>query len=305
MIIIENYCEEIRKTNNYIALGSFDGLHRGHFSLIKKAVEISQEKNGKSMVFTFKNHPRSVLDKQRSTKLLMKNSKKAEVLEKNHIDILCFKEFDLEFMRYIPEEFIKFLVEKYNAKGIIAGFNYRFGYKNLGDVNLLKRLSQKYNYELYIMKPYVYEGSAISSTRIRNALLEGEIFKANDMLGTSYSISGKVVHGRKIGRTINFPTANLDIDNEIIIPKVGVYYTHVLVNNKVYKGITNIGDNPTVNGNKITIETYILNFNEIIYDMEIEVRFIEKIRNITKFNSLDDLKNQLEKDKEFAEKAKY
>ena len=123
------------------------------------------------------------------------------------------------------------------------------------------------------------------------------------MLGDNYSICGTVVHGREIGRTINFPTANLDVDSEIIVPKVGVYYTNVLVNNKIYKGITNIGDNPTVNGKSITIETYILNFNQDIYNHKIEVKFIQKIRNVVKFNSLDDLKNQLKKDKEFAEKA--
>ena len=303
MIVIENYCEEVLKSDNYVALGSFDGLHKGHISLIKKAVEVAKIKNGKSMVYTFKNHPKSILDKKMCMRLLMKNDKKAEILEKNNIDILCFQKFDPEFMKYSAEDFIKLLVEKYNVKGIIAGFNYRFGYKNLGDVNLLRKFAEKYNYELYIMEPFVYEGFAISSTRIRNALLEGEIFKANDMLGDNYSICGTVVHGREIGRTINFPTANLDVDSEIIVPKVGVYYTNVLVNNKIYKGITNIGDNPTVNGKSITIETYILNFNQDIYNHKIEVKFIQKIRNVVKFNSLDDLKNQLKKDKEFAEKA--
>lgn len=304
MIVIDNYSEKILESNNYVALGSFDGLHKGHLSLINKAVEIAEKKSGKSMVFTFKNHPRCFMDKGFCSKLIMENEKKIEILEDENVDILCFKDFDTEFMKLTPKEFIQLLIDKYNVKGIIVGFNYKFGYKNLGNVKLLEELKKIFNYELYVIDKCLYDGDVISSTRIRNLILEGDVSEAAEMLSRPYSLNGEVVHGRKIGRTMGFPTANLDVNKNLILPKIGVYYTNVKVNNNIYKGITNIGNNPTVNGKKITIETYILDFDEDIYGKYIEVSFIKKIRDGKKFNSLQELKEELERNKEFARNEK-
>ena len=304
MIVIDNYSEKILESNNYVALGSFDGLHKGHLSLINKAVEVAEKKNGKSMVFTFKNHHRCFMDRGFCSKLIMENEKKIEILEDEKVDILCFKDFDTEFMKLTPKEFIQLLIDKYNAKGIIVGFNYKFGYKNLGNVKLLEELKEIFNYELYVIDKCLYDGDVISSTRIRNLILEGDVSEAAEMLSRPYSLTGEVVHGRKIGRTMGFPTANLDINKNLILPKVGVYYTNVKVNNNIYKGITNIGNNPTVNGKKITIETYILDFDEDIYGEHIEVSFIKKIRDGKKFNGLQELKEELERNKEFARNEK-
>ena len=304
MIVIDNYSEKILESNNYVALGSFDGLHKGHLSLINKAVEVAEKKNGKSMVFTFENHPRCFMDRGFCSKLIMENEKKIEILEDEKVDILCFKDFDTEFMKLTPKEFIQLLIDKYNAKGIIVGFNYKFGYKNLGNVKLLEELKEIFNYELYVIDKCLYDGDVISSTRIRNLILEGDVSEAAEMLSRPYSLTGEVVHGRKIGRTMGFPTANLDINKNLILPKVGVYYTNVKVNNNIYKGITNIGNNPTVNGKKITIETYILDFDEDIYGEHIEVSFIKKIRDGKKFNGLQELKEELERNKEFARNEK-
>lgn len=304
MIVIDNYSEKILESNNYVALGSFDGLHKGHLSLINKAVEVAEKKNGKSMVFTFKNHPRCFMDRGFCSKLIMENEKKIEILEDEKVDILCFKDFDTEFMKLTPKEFIQLLIDKYNAKGIIVGFNYKFGYKNLGNVKLLEELKEIFNYELYVIDKCLYDGDVISSTRIRNLILEGDVSEAAEMLSRPYSLTGEVVHGRKIGRTMGFPTANLDINKNLILPKVGVYYTNVKVNNNIYKGITNIGNNPTVNGKKITIETYILDFDEDIYGEHIEGSFIKKIRDGKKFNGLQELKEELERNKEFARNEK-
>lgn len=304
MIVIDNYSEKILESNNYVALGSFDGLHKGHLSLINKAVEVAEKKNWKSMVFTFKNHPRCFMDRGFCSKLIMENEKKIEILEDEKVDILCFKDFDTEFMKLTPKEFIQLLIDKYNAKGIIVGFNYKFGYKNLGNVKLLEELKEIFNYELYVIDKCLYDGDVISSTRIRNLILEGDVSEAAEMLSRPYSLTGEVVHGRKIGRTMGFPTANLDINKNLILPKVGVYYTNVKVNNNIYKGITNIGNNPTVNGKKITIETYILDFDEDIYGEHIEVSFIKKIRDGKKFNGLQELKEELERNKEFARNEK-
>lgn len=305
MIIIDNNSQDLRNFNNYIALGSFDGLHVGHLSLIYKVVEIAEKNNGKSVVFTFKNHPKSFIDKANSPKLLMDNNKKTEVLEKNGIDVVCFKEFDEDFMKMSPREFVKFLALDYNAKGIVVGFNYKFGYKNLGNIELLKELQEEYGYELYIMDPCTYKEEVVSSTRIRKAISDGDVLEASKMLNRPYSLSGEVVHGRKIGRTIGFPTANIEYNKNFILPGIGVYYTNIKVNNKIYKGITSVGSNPTVEGKKITVETYILDFNKEIYGEIVEVSFIKKIRNEKKFNDLEELKNQIEKDKEFAINEKY
>lgn len=305
MIIINKDLQDVQNSNNYIALGSFDGLHVGHLSLIYKVVEVAKNNNGKSMVFTFKNHPRAFLNKESAPKLLMNNERKIELLEIHKVDIVSLKEFDAEFMKMTPKEFIKSLILDYNAKGFVVGFNYKFGYKNLGDVELLKELQNKYGYELYVMEPCTYKDEVISSTRIRKSLEEGEVLDASKMLGIPYSLSGEVVHGRKIGRTIGFPTANLKYDENFILPKVGVYYTNIKVNNNTYKGITSVGKNPTVKGKNLTVETHILDFDKDIYGEQIYVNFIRKIRDEKKFNSLEDLKEQLKKDESFAKNENY
>lgn len=285
---------------SYVALGSFDGIHMGHMSLINKTVELAQKNNAKSIVYTFKNHPREVINKDASIELLMDNDEKYNVLKENDIDIIKFQEFSKDFMQKSSEEFVRDLVEEFNVKGIVVGFNYRFGYKNSGDVNLLEKLSTKYNYELYVMPAFTYNNLVVSSTEIRNLIKEGSIEKANIMLGRAYTLHGTVERGKQIGRTIGFPTANLKYNFKKILPKEGVYYTAVLVNNTLYKAITNIGNNPTVNGSKITVESYLLDFDEDIYDKEIKVYFLKYIRGVHKFNSLDELREQLQKDKIFA-----
>jgi len=305
MIIINKDLKDIQNSNNYIALGSFDGLHLGHLSLIYKVVEIAKKNNGRSMVFTFKNHPKTLLNKKNVPKLLMDNDRKVEVLKTHKVDIVCFQEFDLEFMKMSPEEFVKFLVLKYNIKGFVVGFNYKFGYKNLGDVELLQKLKNKYGYELYVMEPCTYKTQVISSTRIRRSLEAGDVFEASKMLGLPYTLAGEVIHGKKLGRTIEFPTANLNYNENFILPKVGVYYTNIKVNNSIYKGITSVGNNPTVEGKTLTIETYILDFNNDIYGQKIEVGFIKKIRDVKKFHNVEELKSQLEKDRTFAKNENY
>ena len=305
MIIINKDLKDIQNSNNYIALGSFDGLHIGHLSLIYKVVEIAKENNGKSMVFTFKNHPKTLIYKEHVPKLLMDNDRKVEILTTHKVDIVCFQEFNLEFMKMTPEEFVEFLVFKYNVKGFVVGFNYKFGYKNLGNVELLQKLQNKYGYELCIMKPCTYKEQVISSTRIRKSLEDGDVLDASKMLSLPYALSGEVVHGKKLGRTIGFPTANLKYNQKFILPKVGVYYTNIKVNNKIYKGITSVGNNPTVDGENLTIETYILDFNKDIYGEKIDISFIKKIRDMKKFNGVEELKDQLEKDKSFAKNENY
>lgn len=305
MIIINKDLKYIQNSNNYIALGSFDGLHIGHLSLIYKVVEIAKKNNGKSMVFTFENHPKTLINKENVPKLLMDNDRKAEILRTHKVDIVCFQEFNFEFMKMTPREFVEFLVIKYNVKGFVVGFNYKFGYKNLGNVELLRKLQNEYEYELYVMEPCIYKDQVISSTRIRKSLEAGDVLHASKMLSLPYTLSGEIIHGKKLGRTIGFPTANLKYNENFILPKVGVYYTNIKVNNNIYKGITSVGKNPTVEGKYLTVETYILDFNKDIYGEKIDISFIEKIRDIKKFNGVEELKGQLEKDKAFAKNENY
>ena len=300
MIVIDDIIMDNKESDNYVALGSFDGLHYGHLSLVRKTVEVAREKNGKSMVFTYKNNPKTIVKPDSVPKLIMDLDTKLEYLEEENVDIVVLRSFTKEFMSMEAENFIKLLCEDYNVKGIVVGFNFRFGHKNLGNVDVLKNLQKKYGYELYIMDPYTYKGNAISSTRIRNCILEGEVKEATNMLSKPYSIKGKVIHGRHIGRTIGFPTANLEFNDKMVIPGKGVYYTNVKYKDRTFKGITSVGNNPTVNGKELTIETFILNFDEMIYGEELKVYFIEKIRGEMKFDSVDKLVAQIKKDEDFA-----
>lgn len=303
MILINNDFKRVVQKSTYVALGSFDGIHKGHLALINKSNELSRKNDSLSMVYTFKNHPRKFINKESAPKLLVTLHEKIRILEDLKVDLSSFIEFDKKFMELEPEEFIENLIKNYNVRGIVVGFNYRFGHKNKGDVRLLKELCDLKGLELYVIEPFTYKSEVVSSTRIRKALSEGELEDANNMLGRYFSLNGEVVSGKKIGRTINFPTANLKNNDEIILPKIGVYYTNVEVNGEIYKGITSVGNNPTVNGKNTTVETHILNFDEDIYGKHIKLYFISKIRNEKKFNSLEELKEQLIKDKKFAEES--
>lgn len=300
MIIYEDNFKETIDDKTYIALGSFDGLHMGHLSLINKTIELAKENNIKSMVFTFKNHPLTVINSDIAPKLIISNDEKTKLLKNLGIDILNYVEFNNKFMKISPEDFICNLLKHYNAKGFIVGFNYRFGYKNLGDVDLLQSLSEKYNFDIYIVKPVKVNGEVISSSKIRHLISEGDITKANYFLTRPFMLEGKVVKGKQLGRKINFPTVNLDYDKNIILPKGGVYFTSIEYNNEKFKGITNIGYNPTVRDKKLSIETHMLDFNKEIYNENVKVFFHKRIRDEKKFESVEKLAEQLSKDKEFA-----
>jgi riboflavin kinase/FMN adenylyltransferase len=297
-VLKDNFTKRLNYST-YIALGSFDGLHLGHKALINKTIELSRKNKAKSMVFTFFNHPLSIINEDMMPKLIMSNSIKIESLKKMGIDILNLSPFDDEFMHISPEDFVKKLIDYYGAVGLVVGFNYRFGYKNLGDIDLLKKLSAELGYELHIMDAVKIGEDLVSSATIRNLICEGNMVKANKMLDHLYKLEGRVIKGRQLGREIGFPTINLDYDKKFIIPKGGVYYSAVQVREKFFKGITNIGYNPTVKGGKLSVETHIIDFNQDIYDKNVSIYFIERIRDEKKFNSLEELSNQLSKDKLF------
>lgn len=301
MVILDDINFKKRTRESFVALGSFDGFHLGHLSLVDKTISLAKDNKGKSMVFTFKNHPRTLVTPSKKIELIMSNEEKINVLRDKNIDVLAFKTFDERIMKMDPEEFIKWICLDYSVKGIVVGFNFKFGYKNLGDLELLKKLKEKYEYDLWIIEPYKLDGEIVSSTKIRKLLSEGNVEGAFSMLSRPYSLLGEVIHGKKIGRTLGFPTANIKISSNKIIPAVGVYYTNVKVNEEFFKGITSVGHNPTVNGKELTVETFILDFDGYIYGKDITVYFIEKIRNQVKFNGISELICQLKKDREYAE----
>lgn len=302
-IMRDNFSEKLRE-NTVVALGSFDGIHKGHQSLIEKTIEISKKLSNqglesKSMVCTFYNHPLTVINNEIAPKLIMDNDKKVEVLNRMGIDIVNFMTFNKDFMEISPKEFIEKLVNCYNVKGIVVGFNFRFGYKNLGDIKLLQQYSDKLGFKLYVVPPIKMDNEIISSSKIRKYISEGNIVRANNMLGSLYTMSGTIVKGRQLGRTMGFPTINLEYNKEFILPKRGVYYTLVKYKNDIYKSMTNIGMNPTVNGEKLSVETNILDFDDTIYGEFVEIYFINKIREEQKFSNIENLMKQLNKDRNF------
>lgn len=300
MLIIEDNFNKMLNSNTYVALGSFDGLHKGHLKLIEATIKLAKENKSDSMLFTFKNHPLTVINKEAAPKLIMSNKIKIDQLEKLGLDILNLVDFNEEFMKNTPEEFITKLINCYNVKGIVAGFNYRFGYKNQGDIELLEKLSNKMGFELAIIEPIKYKDEIISSTRIRKLIAEGNFEDVNMMLVEPFTLEGEVIKGFQIGKSMGFPTANLKYEDELIIPKQGVYLTKVIYNNKNYIGITNVGNNPTFKDRAVTIETNILNFSEDIYGKQIKLLFLGKIRDDIRFSSVNELKKQLKKDKNYA-----
>ncbi|MEY8762112.1 MULTISPECIES: bifunctional riboflavin kinase/FAD synthetase [Clostridium] len=303
MKVMEDNFKEHFRENTYIALGSFDGLHLGHMRLINKTIELARSSGAESMVFTFKNHPLMTINPDLAPKILMDNQSKIDVLRDAGLDIINMVNFNREFMKIGPEDFVVNLLNNYRAKGFVVGFNYRFGYKNLGDVDLLRKLSKKYEFHLNVIDSVKYKGHVVSSSIIRTIIAdEGDMGKVSKLLTRPFMIQGRVMHGKELGRKLGFPTVNLDYDKKFVIPKGGVYYTMVEFDGKIFKGITNVGYNPTTYDNKLSIETNMLGFEGDIYGKNIKIYFIERIRDEVKFNSLAELAQQLEMDKMYVNK---
>lgn len=262
----------------------------------------TQNNQYESLVLTFFPHPRMVLQQDSSIKLLNTIDEKATLLEKFGIDNLIIHPFDEVFSNLSAEEFVKnILVDKLNIHKIIIGHDHRFGKNRTADINDLILFGEKYKFEVEQINAKEIDEIAVSSTKIRKALLEANIKLANEYLGYSYFISGKVVEGKKIGRTIGFPTANIQINESYkLLPKNGVYVVSSKINNILYFGMMNIGKNPTLGDNEQSIEIHFFDINEDIYNKNLQISILEHIREEQKFNSLNELQAQLEKDKLFS-----
>ncbi len=282
-----------------VGLGNFDGLHIGHIALINALINECKINDLDSMVYTFAKHPENILKKELVTPLLITVEKKAELLNSLPLDYLFYEDFDESFSKMQPEDFVKdILVNNFNIKLAMAGFDYTFGYKGRGNADLLKKLGEKYNFRVIIIPPIKINDEIISSTLIRKYLSKGDMEKTFFLLGRHYSITGVVKSGHRIGSRLGFPTANINPEDYLILPASGVYVTKTSIDGKLYKSITNIGIAPTIKNEntKVNIETHILDFNKNIYEENIEVFFIKKIRDEKKFNSKEELIQQIKSD---------
>jgi riboflavin kinase/FMN adenylyltransferase len=302
MIIHEGY-ENLNLATPVVTLGTFDGVHRGHRALLDILVLRAQEAKGESVVITFSPHPRMVLDKDRAKlSFLTTMEEKKVLLENANIGHLIIIEFTDRFSNIKACDFIKeVLVGKIGTKDLIIGFNHHFGRKGEGDFNTIRQCAESLNFKVEQVQGFHTEEGAISSTLIREALLKGMLDEANNLLGYSYFLSGTIVEGRKIGRSLGFPTANIKPVNEYkLIPGKGVYAVVVELEGKSLPGMLSIGSNPTVNSDTSlrSIEVHILNFDENIYGKTITVFFRKRLRDEIKFDNTDQLAEQMKLDKE-------
>lgn len=279
------------------ALGNFDGVHAGHRKLIEAAVAKAKEKGLASAVFTFSNHPKSLIPGAKPVKNIVYREEKEALIEGLGVDYYVNIPFTAEIMQMSPEAFVKtFLHDKLNAREIFCGFNYHFGFKGEGDTKLLRILGAKYDFHVNEMKAVSIDGDVVSSTLIRNMIMAGEMEECSKYLGRNYDIGGEVVVGNKLGRTIGFPTSNIMIDESMVTPPNGVYITYCIYNGVKYPSITNVGIKPTIGSFKKNMETHIFNFDKELYGKKIKVEFIKKTRDEVKFRSIEELSAQIAKD---------
>jgi len=283
-----------------VTSGTFDGVHIGHQKILSRLKEASQQYGGESVVITFWPHPRMVVSSDsHDLKLLSTIDEKIEMLDQLRVDHLLIIPFTKEFSQLTSEEFInQILVDRIGTRRLVIGHDHRFGRNREGGFDYLQANASRYGFEVEEIPRQDIEEVAVSSTRIRNALLEGNLPIANEYLGRPYSLKAQVVKGRQLGRTIGFPTANLHISEGYkLIPADGVYAVRVRVFEQVLPGMMNIGVRPTVDGLNRTIEVHILDFDQNLYDQELTIQFVGKIRPEQKFDGLEALKKQLALDK--------
>jgi len=301
---IIKYIEQIahsrlKETNLSITIGVFDGLHIGHKRLIESTINCARINNTKSAMLTFTNHPLQILAPAYSPPPLLNDNEKIDLLRDFGLDFLIMIPFNKQLSNQTPEKFINnFLLKQMNIKCVIAGYDFRFGKDAKGDLFLLRKLASHYGFQVKVVDPVSLYGRIVSSTEIRELLLDGKIPLANQMLAREYSITGIVEKGCGRGKSLGFPTANLRMRDNKLLPKCGVYLARVNMNDKEMFGMLNIGKKPTFNSQSLTIEIHIFNFNNFIYGQSLKISFICRLRSEKKFKSPEELKSQLIKDKE-------
>ncbi len=278
-----------------VALGNFDGLHVAHMQIIRSGIEYAKAHGLKSGVLLFEENTKNFTGKKR-IELITPNTAKLELLEREKLDFVVMRRFTHEVMEKSPEEFFGFLVNELHAKAVCCGYDYSFGYKAEGRVETLRKLGRKYGVEVLVTDMIMVDGTVVSSTAIRELIREGNMERAELLLGRRYCVEGPVVKGLQNGRKLGFPTVNVCYDEQMALPKHGVYAGITYAHGKRLKSVINVGNNPTFGAERVTIESHILNFNENLYGEYIRVSFAKRLRGEIKFESLDALKAQIAAD---------
>ena len=294
---IPNYPSE---NKSIVTIGTFDGVHLGHRVILKRMKEIAKKTKGKSVLLTFSPHPRHVLHKDnQDMKLITTLHEKQDLLNQTGLDNLVIHEFTKKFSRIKPANFVRdILVEQLNVHTLVIGYDHHFGRNREGSIQELITLADLYDFNIEKIDPQHFEDVTVSSSKIRKLIEKGEMVKAKQYLGYEFMLNGKVIKGNSLGKTINFPTANIVVENKWkILPADGVYAVKIILEEKEYKGMMNIGQKPTVGGNDKSLEVNIFDFNQDIYGKGIEIRFVKRIRDERKFEDLQALKKQLLIDK--------
>ena len=301
MRIYHHISELSNLTNSIVTIGTFDGVHLGHQQIIKRLVELKKKQGGEIVLFTFAPHPRKVLfPEQSDLKLITTTQEKCELLQQFGVDHVLVYPFTKAFSQMQAQAYISDIIAKgLKTKTLVIGYDHRFGSNREGNIELLKQCSSVYHFNVEEIPAQEINQLNISSTRIRKAIDEGDVKTANEFLGYSFFVTGTVIKGKQLGRTIGYPTANIFIeDTDKLIPKIGVYAVNVILNGITYKGMLNVGTNPTTDADtKIKIEVNIFDFDKDIYGETLKVEFVKWIRNEEKFANLDELKQALANDK--------
>lgn len=295
-----NNIDEFSSTDyTILTIGTFDGVHLGHQKVLERLTKEAKNNNLKSTVLTFFPHPRTVLNPNKPLKLINSVNERTNLLSRSKIDNLIIHPFDKSFSELDPEKYVlEILVKKLKAKIILIGYDHKFGKNRTADINDLKMYGEKYGFKVIEIKAEEISNIAISSTKIRKAISEGDISTAKEYLGYDVSLSGRIVHGKSIGRTIGFPTANVEVSEGYkLLPKNGVYLIQSIINNKQVFGMMNIGVKPTLIESFKTIEINFFDFEGDLYDKNIRVDIKQFIRDEVRFESLELLKSQIQKDK--------
>lgn len=285
-----------------VTIGTFDGVHIGHQKIIKELVDEAKKTNKKAVLLTFFPHPRMVLQKDLSIKLINTIDERAQYLEKLGLDYLIIHPFSKEFSRLTALDFVRdILVNQLNTSKLIIGYDHHFGKNREGNIEQLTEYSHLYDFTVEEIPAQDIDEVSVSSTKIRKALVNGQLKTANNYLGYNFSLTGKVVNGKQLGGQIGFPTANINVlETYKLIPKTGVYIVQSIIDTSIIFGMMNIGNRPTVNGDHQTIEVHFFNFNANLYNQTLTIELLYFLRDEQKFNSVNDLVIQLKKDEETA-----
>ena len=301
MKVYQHLDEIERDPNTVLTIGTFDGIHLGHQEILKKLFERSRFHKAPSFLITFHPHPRKVIAKENDLKILSTPAEKTLILEKMGLENLFIINFTKEFSQQSPMNFFKnFIINKIGLKEIVIGHDHKFGKGREGTSKTLKMLGEEYRFELSVVDEFKVNGETISSTKLRHAIMNGDMKQANLFLGRTYSFSGTVISGDKRGRLLGYPTANIKLDdNDKLLPGLGIYAAEVIVDNQKFASLLSIGKRPTFYDNgEIVPEVYIYKFDKNIYDKKITVNVLDQIRKEEKFSSPEELINQMNKDRE-------